>query len=65
MYTHLVRVVFQRTVVTHVSHTVQVGVSLVHVVDIRAVVFLIQNTCWTNHSSCYSGEEEEGEEYDL
>lgn len=41
---YLIRVVFQRAVVTVVTHTVPVSVSLIHVINIRAVVVLIQNT---------------------
>lgn len=40
---YLIRVVFQRAVVTVVPHTVPVSVSLVHVINVRAVVVLIQN----------------------
>lgn len=44
---HLVRVVQQGTVVTLVSHSVHVGVLLVGVVDVRAVILLVQNLCST------------------
>lgn len=42
---YLIRVVFQRAVVTMVTHAVPVGVSLIHVINIRAVVVLVQDTC--------------------
>lgn len=41
---YLVRVVLQRAVVTMVTHPVPVGIPLVHVVNIWAIVVLIQNT---------------------
>ncbi len=40
--THLIRIVFQRAVVAHVSYSIQICVSLVNIVHIWAVVFLIQ-----------------------
>lgn len=40
--THLIGIMFQGTVVTHVSHSVQVCISLVNIVNIGAVVLLIQ-----------------------
>lgn len=42
---YLIRVVLQRAVVTMVANTVSVCVSLVHVVNIWAIVVFIQNTC--------------------
>lgn len=42
---YLIRVVLQRAVVTMVADTVSVCVSLVHVVNIRAIVVFIQNAC--------------------
>lgn len=46
-YTYLVWVVFQRAVVTLVTNSIEIGVFLVDVVQIWAVVVLIQNTCQT------------------
>lgn len=43
---YLIRVVFQRAVVTVVAHAVPVSIPLIHVINIRAVVVLIQNTFW-------------------
>lgn len=43
--TNLVRVVLERAVVTVVTNSVSIGVPLVHIVHVRAVVFLIQYTC--------------------
>lgn len=43
---YLIRVVFQRAVVTVVAHAVPVSVSLIHVINIRTVVVLVQDTCW-------------------
>lgn len=43
--THLIWIMFQRAIVTHVSHSIQIRVSLVHVVHVGAVVLLIQNAC--------------------
>lgn len=40
--THLIGIMFQGTIVTHVSHSVQVCISLVNIVNIWAVVLLIQ-----------------------
>lgn len=42
---YLIRIVLQGAVVTVVTHTVSVGISLVHVVNIRAVVVFVQNAC--------------------
>lgn len=42
---YLIRVVLQRAVVTMVTHAVPVSISLVHVVNIWAIVVLVQNTC--------------------
>lgn len=42
---YLIRVVFQRAIVTVVTHTVSVSISLINVINIRAIVVLIQNTC--------------------
>lgn len=42
---YLIRIVLQRAVVTMVPNTVSVCVSLVHVVNIRAIVVFIQDTC--------------------
>lgn len=42
---YLIRVVFQRTVITVVTHAVPVSVSLIHIINIRAVVVLVQDTC--------------------
>lgn len=39
--THLIRIMFQGAVVTHVSHSIQICVPLVNIVHIGAVVFLI------------------------
>lgn len=36
---------FQRAVVTHISHSVQVCISLVNIVHIGAVVLFIQDAC--------------------
>lgn len=41
---YLIRVVLQRAVVAMVSHPVPVSIPLVHVVNIWAVVVLVQNT---------------------
>lgn len=41
--THLIGIMFQRAVITHISHTIQICVSLVNIVDIGTVVLLIQN----------------------
>lgn len=41
---YLIRVVFQRAVVTVVTHAVPVSIPLIHVINIRAIVVLIQNT---------------------
>lgn len=43
---YLIRVVFQRAVVTVVTHAVPVSIPLIHVIDIWAIVVLIQNTFW-------------------
>lgn len=43
--THLIRIMFQRTVVAHVSYSVQICVPLVHVVHEGTVVLLIQYPC--------------------
>lgn len=43
---YLIRVVLQWAVVTMVPNTVSVCVSLVHVVNIWAIVIFIQDTCW-------------------
>lgn len=40
---YLVGVVLQRAVVAVITHPVPVGISLIHVVNIRAVVVLVQN----------------------
>lgn len=40
--THLIGIMFQRAVITHVSHSVQIRVSLVNVVYVGTVVLLIQ-----------------------
>lgn len=42
--THLIGIMFQGAVVTHVSHSVQICVPLVNIVHVWAVVLLIQNT---------------------
>lgn len=42
---YLIWVMLQRTVVTMISHFVPICISLVQVVNIRAVVVLIQNAC--------------------
>lgn len=42
---YLVRVVFQWTVITLVSNTIQVCIPLVHIVDILAVVPFIKHPC--------------------
>lgn len=42
---YLIRVVLQRAVVTMVTHSIPVSISLVNIVNIWAVVVLIQNTC--------------------
>lgn len=42
---YLIRVVLQRAVVTMVTHPISVSISLVHVVNIWAVVVLVQNAC--------------------
>lgn len=42
--THLIGIMFQGAVVTHVSHSIQICVPLVNIVHVGAVVFLIQNT---------------------
>lgn len=44
-YGYLIRIVLQGAVVTVVTHTVSVGISLVHVVNIRAVVIFVQDAC--------------------
>lgn len=41
--THLIGIMLQRAVITHVSHSVQVCVPLVDIVNVGAVVFLVQN----------------------
>lgn len=43
---YLIGVVFQRAVVTVVTHAVPVSIPLIHVINIRAIVVLIQNTFW-------------------
>lgn len=40
--THLIRIMFKRTVVTHVSYTIKVRVPLVNIVHVGTVVLLIQ-----------------------
>lgn len=40
--THLIRIMFERTVVTHVSDAIEVCVSLANIVNIGTVVLLIQ-----------------------
>lgn len=40
--THLIGIMFQRAIVAHVSHSVQICVFLVDIVHIGAVVLLIQ-----------------------
>lgn len=40
--THLIGIMFKRTVVTHVSYTIKVRVPLVNIVHIGTVVLLIQ-----------------------
>lgn len=40
--THLIGIMFQGAIVTHVSHSVQVCISLINIVNIGAVVLLIQ-----------------------
>lgn len=40
--THLIGIIFQRTVITHVSHSIQICVSLVNIVYIGTVILLIQ-----------------------
>lgn len=42
---YLIGIVLQGAVVTVVTHTVSVGISLVHVVNIWAVVVFVQNAC--------------------
>lgn len=42
--THLIGIMFQGAVVTHVADSIQVCVLLVDIVHVGAVVFLIQNT---------------------
>lgn len=42
--THLIGIMLQRTVIAHVSHSVQICVSLVHIVHIGTVVLLVQYT---------------------
>lgn len=42
--THLIGIMLQRAVITHVSHSVQIRVSLVNVVHVGTVVLLIQNS---------------------
>lgn len=42
--THLIGIMFQGAVVTHVPDSIQVCVLLVDIVHVGAVVFLIQNT---------------------
>lgn len=42
---YLIGIVLQRAVVTMVPNTVSVCVSLVHVVNIWAIVVFIQDTC--------------------
>jgi len=49
MYTHLIGIMFQRAVVTHVPHAVQIRVALVHVVHVGTVVLLVQNA-WKQHT---------------
>jgi len=48
--THLIRIMFQRAVVAHVSHPVQICVFLVHIVHVRAVVLFIQYACRMNEN---------------
>lgn len=40
--TDLIRIMFKRTVVTHVSHTIEICVSLINIVHIGTIVLLIQ-----------------------
>lgn len=42
---YLIRVVLQRAVVTMVTNAIPVSISLVNIVNVWAVVVLIQNTC--------------------
>lgn len=46
--THLIRIMFQRAVITHVSHSVQICVFLVDIVHIGAVVLLVHNAWGIN-----------------
>lgn len=41
---HLVRIVLQRAVITLVTNSIQIGVFLIHIVQIRTVILFIQNT---------------------
>lgn len=43
---YLIWVVLQRAVVAVIANTISVRVSLVHVVNIWAIVVFIQDTCW-------------------
>lgn len=51
--THLIRIMFQRAIVAHVSHSVQICVSLVDVVHIGAVVLLVQYPWGMNGNVSY------------
>lgn len=48
---YLVRIVFQWTVITLISNTIQVCVPLVYIVDILAVVPFIKDPCKIKESS--------------
>lgn len=48
--THLIRIMFQWAIVAHVSHSIQICVSLVNVVDIGTVVLFIQYACGINRN---------------
>lgn len=51
--TDLIRIMFKRTVVTHVSHTIEVCVSLINIVYIGTIVLLIQYA-WKTKENTYS-----------
>lgn len=53
-FAHLIRIMFKRTVVTHVSNTIEVCVSLVNIVHIGTVVLFIQYAWKTMDSTTYS-----------
>lgn len=48
---YLIRVVLQGAVIAVVSNSISVRVSLVNVVDVWAVILLVQDTCRQNNGN--------------